>query len=84
MCEGGPSLNGAMVAADVVDEWCLTLSPTVAGGDSSRIVTGAPVGVRGHHLVSLLSADGLLFGRWLRTRPELVPRPTTPATPRSG
>lgn len=65
--EGGPTLNGALVAADLVDELCLTIAPIVAGGDSHRIVHGAPAGLRRHELVSLLTADGLLFGRWVRS-----------------
>lgn len=68
VCEGGPSLNGALVDADVVDEWCVTLAPAVAGGDSSRLVVGAaPLETpRPLALAQLLSADGVLFGRWVR------------------
>lgn len=68
VCEGGPSLNGALVDADVVDEWCLTLAPAVAGGDSSRLVAGAAALATPRPLVlaQLLSADGVLFGRWVR------------------
>ena len=32
LCEGGPHLLGTLVAADVVDELCLTLSPVLEGG----------------------------------------------------
>ena len=38
VCEGGPSLNASLVEADLVDEWCLTVAPTVVGGDSRRVV----------------------------------------------
>ena len=62
VAEGGPTLNGALVAAGLVDEWCLTISPTVAGGDSSRIVAGAPAHATSTRLVSLLMEDDLLFG----------------------
>ncbi|MGE2836141.1 pyrimidine reductase family protein [Mycobacterium sp. SMC-4] len=31
LCEGGPTLLDAMAAADVIDELCVTLSPTMAG-----------------------------------------------------
>lgn len=68
VCEGGPSLNGALVDAGVVDELCLTLSPVLAGGGSSRIVAGSDADVvAGYELVSLLTEDGMLFGRWTRT-----------------
>ncbi|HEU5084364.1 MAG TPA: pyrimidine reductase family protein [Acidimicrobiales bacterium] len=68
VCEGGPRLNGALVDADVVDEWCVTLAPVVAGGDSSRLVVGAAplTPPRPLALAQLLSADGVLFGRWVR------------------
>lgn len=67
VCEGGPSLNGAVVDADLVDEWCVSLAPVVAGGSSSRIVAGAdPVDGGGLELESLLEGDGILFGRWVR------------------
>jgi riboflavin biosynthesis pyrimidine reductase len=41
LCEGGPTLNGALLAAGVVDELFLTLSPLLAGNrDAPRIVEG--------------------------------------------
>jgi len=70
VCEGGPTLNGALVAEDLVDEWCVTLAPTVAGGDSRRLVHGAPELGDGQPLAlaSLLEEDGVLLGRWIRRR----------------
>lgn len=71
VCEGGPSLNAALVAADLVDEWCVTLAPAVVGGDSHRVVHGADeLGAAGLplELATLLEADGVLLGRWLRRR----------------
>lgn len=71
VCEGGPTLNAALVGADLVDEWCLTLAPVIAGGDSARMVAGAPgPGDAGQalELASLLEEDGVLLGRWLRRR----------------
>lgn len=38
--EGGPSLNAQMIAADCVDEICLTISPKFIAGDMGRIVSG--------------------------------------------
>ncbi|MEX0993367.1 MAG: dihydrofolate reductase family protein [Solirubrobacterales bacterium] len=44
LLEGGPTLLGSMVAAGVVDELFLTLSPLVAGGEAgTTIVEGAPL-----------------------------------------
>ena len=39
--EGGPSLNAALAAADVIDELNLTISPVLSGGDGPRLLTGA-------------------------------------------
>jgi 5-amino-6-(5-phosphoribosylamino)uracil reductase len=41
LSEGGPTLNGALVAAGVVDEWCASVAPLVAGGTSARAAHGA-------------------------------------------
>jgi riboflavin biosynthesis pyrimidine reductase len=62
LCEGGPHLFGALAAAGVVDEVCLTLSPLLAGAGAGRIVAGptAPP----HRLALghvLASADVLLL-----------------------
>jgi riboflavin-specific deaminase-like protein len=41
LCEGGPTLNRALLAAGVVDELFLTLAPMLAGtADAPRIVEG--------------------------------------------
>jgi riboflavin biosynthesis pyrimidine reductase len=44
MCEGGPHLNGQLLAAGLVDELFLSFAPKLAGGDAMgealRIVTG--------------------------------------------
>ncbi|HSP04409.1 MAG TPA: dihydrofolate reductase family protein, partial [Acidimicrobiales bacterium] len=71
VCEGGPSLNASLVEADLVDEWCLTVAPNVVGGDSRRVVDGAPELVGAGQpldLVSLLEEDGVLLGRWIVRR----------------
>ncbi|MBP2330610.1 5-amino-6-(5-phosphoribosylamino)uracil reductase [Kibdelosporangium banguiense] len=39
-CEGGPRLFGNLIAADLVDELCLTVSPQAAAGDGGRIANG--------------------------------------------
>jgi riboflavin biosynthesis pyrimidine reductase len=41
LCEGGPTLNRALLAADLVDELFLTVSPLLTGNnDAPRIVEG--------------------------------------------
>ena len=77
-CEGGPRLNGDLVADDLIDEWSLTLAPVLTGSDAARATVGpTPPEPRELVLDRLLEGDGLLLARWLRLR-ELVPA----ATPR--
>jgi riboflavin-specific deaminase-like protein len=67
LCEGGPTLLGAMVAGGLLDELCLTVSPLlVGGGDVARILggPGLPSTVR-LRLAHLLEAEGVLFARYL-------------------
>jgi riboflavin biosynthesis pyrimidine reductase len=59
LVEGGPNTNGQLVAADLVDELCLTVSPRLAGGDGLPIVAGAgPASVRHLFLRYLRVPDG--------------------------
>jgi riboflavin biosynthesis pyrimidine reductase len=47
--EGGPTLFGAFLAADAVDELCLTVAPTLEGGPARRITRSphpTPTGMR--------------------------------------
>lgn len=67
LCEGGPTLNGVLLAADVVDEICCTISPLAVAGPSGRIVSGAdPVTPREFRLDRLLTEASSLFSRWVR------------------
>jgi len=76
LCEGGPSLLGALQAADAVDELCLTLSPLLAGGDAGRIAHGPPgAPARAMTLVGALRADDALL---LRYRRSTAPDPSAP------
>jgi riboflavin-specific deaminase-like protein len=70
LCEGGPHLNSHLLAAGLVDELLLTLSPKLAGGDAIsgealRIVAGpefeGPVELE---LVGVLDSDSQLFLRY--------------------
>ena len=68
LCEGGPHLFGALVEADHVDELCLSLSPTIVGGDAGRMVRGASESPRGMRLVQAMTAGDLLLLRYARAR----------------
>lgn len=68
-CEGGPTLFGELVAADLVDELCLTVAPVLAGGDAGRIANGPnPDDLRGMRLLSALHAESALLLRYGRDR----------------
>jgi riboflavin biosynthesis pyrimidine reductase len=66
-CEGGPSLFATLLAADVVDELCLTVSPLLVGGDSDRIVHGGLASARAMSLAGILRSDSTLLLRYLRS-----------------
>lgn len=67
LCEGGPSLNGQLVARDLIDEWCLSLAPLLVGGISSRPAVGDPTPTPiPMALDRLLEEDGVCFARYLR------------------
>jgi riboflavin-specific deaminase-like protein len=40
LCEGGPRLLAQLLAADLVDELCLTIAPALVGAGAGRIVVG--------------------------------------------
>lgn len=66
LSEGGPHLLGALTAADLVDELCLTVSPLLAGSGAGRITAGPPGTPRPMTLQHILSADGALLLRYAR------------------
>jgi riboflavin biosynthesis pyrimidine reductase len=67
-CEGGPSLFGTLVAADVVDELCLTVSPLIASGDAGRIAHGDLPEPRGMTLAGVLRSEDTLLLQYRRAR----------------
>jgi riboflavin biosynthesis pyrimidine reductase len=69
LSEGGPHLLGALTAADLVDELCLTVSPLLAGAGAGRITAGPSGPPRAMSLRGILSDDDMLFLRYARTRP---------------
>ena len=67
LLEGGPTLNGVMFAAGLVDELYLSLAPSIVGGTGSRMLTGSHMGEpAGLALDRVLHQDGYLFLRYLR------------------
>jgi riboflavin biosynthesis pyrimidine reductase len=66
LTEGGPSLNGQLIAAGLVDELCLSLAPLLAIGESARIAHGpAPEQPARMQLNRILEEDGTLFLRYI-------------------
>ncbi|QGQ20997.1 deaminase [Cellulomonas sp. JZ18] len=66
LTEGGPSLLADLLAADLVDELCLTTTPLLAGPAAPGVLAGGsrldpPAGA---HLRHLLHAQGTLLARW--------------------
>ncbi|MGZ6993331.1 MAG: dihydrofolate reductase family protein, partial [Ilumatobacteraceae bacterium] len=55
--EGGALLNGALAAADLIDELNLTLSPMLAGGTGPRVTSGPTQLARRMRLVHVLEDD---------------------------
>ena len=66
LCEGGPSLFGALIAADAVDELCLSLSPVLEAGASGRIAHSEATASRPMRLGHVLTAGDMLFLRYTR------------------
>ena len=64
LCEGGPALTGALLAAGVVDELCLSLSPVVAGQGHRQINHGWGVDPVSLRLLALMEGDGMLVTRY--------------------
>lgn len=65
--EGGPTLNGALLDADLIDEINLTTSPGLVGGSGPRLISGA-----GNHQVRFdvaqlaIDEEGFMYARWSR------------------
>ncbi|MFD3326512.1 pyrimidine reductase family protein [Streptomyces sp. NPDC058701] len=67
LTEGGPRLLGQFVAADALDELCLTISPMLTAGSAQRISGGPSVAVP-HRLAPacVLEEAGFLFTSYRR------------------
>ncbi|MPZ72029.1 MAG: pyrimidine reductase family protein [Nitriliruptorales bacterium] len=67
LCEGGPTLNASLLGRGLVDELCLTVSPTLVGGGGGARIMGSsflpePIGLE---LAHVLEEAGSLFLRYL-------------------
>jgi riboflavin biosynthesis pyrimidine reductase len=80
LCEGGPTVLGALVADGLVDELFLTVSPLLAGrtlrGPRPALIEGAgflpDLSVAGR-LLSVRRSSSHLFVRYALSRPEVIP-----------
>lgn len=77
LTEGGPHLLAEFVAAGLLDELCLTLSPHLLGSGPPRIVADAPGSPRHAcaratplRMARLLEARGSLFSRYVREQSD--------------
>ena len=70
LAEGGPTLNGQLARAGLLDELCVTLSPLLASGDAKRIISGSTLdALEPLDLRSICEADDYLFLRYRPHRP---------------
>jgi len=64
LSEGGPRLAGDLLAAGLLDELCLTVSPMLVGGETGRIIERASAHRIPLDLRHVLEEDGALFLRY--------------------
>jgi len=68
LAEGGPTLNGELAQAGLLDELCVTLAPLLASGDAKRLIAGSALEQLARLEVhSICADDEYLF---LRYRPQ--------------
>lgn len=67
LCEGGPTLNGQLIAAGFINEMNLTIAPMMAVGESHRIAHGVELFPPANMtLARALVGDRSLFLRYVR------------------
>jgi riboflavin biosynthesis pyrimidine reductase len=67
LAEGGPTLNAELAQAMLLDELCVTLSPTLASGDAKRLLSGSALDELARlQLHMICEADDYLFLRYRR------------------
>jgi len=67
LTEGGPMLFSSFVERNLLDELCLTIAPSLVGGQAGRIATGPGqvlTAMRRTHI--LTDEDGYLYTRYVR------------------
>ena len=74
VCEGGPSLNQALLRAGLADELCLTVAPQLVGSEGVRLVN-PPVPSAGLELRSACEQNGELYLRYGIVRHGRAPAP---------
>jgi riboflavin biosynthesis pyrimidine reductase len=68
LAEGGPTLNGELAKARLLDELCVTLAPLLASGDAKRLIAGSALAeLEQLQLHAICEEDNYLF---LRYRPR--------------
>lgn len=68
LCEGGPTLLGALAGDGHLDELCLTVTPLLAGPGHARLLAGPPwEQPAALALASVLEQDGVLLLRYARS-----------------
>jgi riboflavin biosynthesis pyrimidine reductase len=66
LCEGGPTWLGELVAADRLDELCLSISPMMGGDPLPVSVTPQGAGIAQFELKGAMAEDHTLFLRYER------------------
>jgi riboflavin biosynthesis pyrimidine reductase len=69
LCEGGPTWLGELVAADRLDELCLSIAPLMGGDPLPVSVTPVGAGLAAFELRNAMAEDHTLFLRYER-RPQ--------------
>ena len=64
LCEGGPTLNAQLVAQDLIDEFCISLSPALLGGNPLHLLEDAPLLNKSLTLLSVATDNALVFLRY--------------------
>ena len=67
LCEGGPALFAAALAAGVVDELDLSIAPVLVGGGPGLLPHALPAPAAAQ-LTHVLEEEGVLFPRWALAR----------------
>jgi riboflavin biosynthesis pyrimidine reductase len=64
VCEGGPALNSELLAASLVDELFLSISPLLLGGRTPLTIVDGPAALTRLELVWLVEKESFLHARY--------------------